>query len=210
MGRLVQPARRTVGGAQGGSYEASGGQAGGDGGDTYADRVAKYIPGEVIAAYLALDRNLIPSKEAFLEKVRTIGRTAETGTATALSAGGDPALFAQKAFAMLPLGILMVGIVFTPIYIYTVARQSGPGTPWVTHAVIATLAFLVWAYAIQGSALTLGQAGFPYDGSVASAAVVLFTLVSGAFSPAPVGARDDGSRGAGRDGAGRDGGGRGL
>lgn len=100
--------------------------------------------------------------------------------------GGDQMDLALQVHTWLPVIILAIGLAFTPIYIYNLARQS-PGAPWKTHAAMATAAFLVWAYSIQGSAFTIGHGAALYDGSYASALVILFTLVSGSFAPKPLG-----------------------
>lgn len=167
------------------------------GGDGYADRVAKYIPGEVIAAYMALDRNLVPSPEQFLERANTLkekavavqesaNSTLESLNTTAVEATDANAPLIASIFPYLPLGLLALGVIFTPLYIRQLARNAGPGTPWVTQAVMSTLAFIVWAYSIQGSAFLVGTFQGLYDGSMASALVIIFTLASGVFGPAPV------------------------
>jgi hypothetical protein len=86
-----------------------------------------------------------------------------------------------------------MGLIFMPFYIRQMAINAGGGIPWRTHAAVATLAFFVWAYAIQGSAFTLGSAGQLHDGTYASALVVVFTLVSGLFSPSPMRANPPGA-----------------
>lgn len=212
MGRLVQPAQMetvTVR-RRGGGLESSGGAVQVPvGGDGFADRVAKYIPGEVLAGYMAIDRALVPNTQDFHEKKRLL-ESAKTGVnrlAEATTAAVPDANTMSPAFQLMlhqgkPLLILLGCLIITPLYIRQMAMNSGPATPWRTHAIIATLAFLVWAYAIQGSAFTLWPGGSTlYDGGLASALVALFTMVSGLFKPTPIGeagnaapARDAGGR----------------
>ena len=193
MGRLVEAGRRERVVNRGGLESAGDGDVL-VGGDRYPDRVAKYIPGEVIAGYMALDRNLVPDAGAFADKLRALtekgssfksGSSLEGAQAKA-SVMSDPAT--QLAFHnLLPWLPLLIGLLFTPLYIWQLARNSGANTPWRTHAAVATLAFLVWAYAIQGSAFIVGfgTGSGIYYGNVAAAFVVFFTLVSGIFGPTP-------------------------
>lgn len=195
MGRLVQPAqmeRVRVPGRSG--LETTGGTVEvAVGGDGFADRIAKYIPGEVIAGYMAIDRSLVPSATGFnstkglLEKAATSVDVAGDSSAAAAANAMSPKL-QLLLHENMPLVVLMMCLILTPLYIRQVAIKSGPGTPWATHAIIATLAFFVWAYAIQGSAFTVGPFGWLYHGGLAAALVAFFTLVSGLFSPSPASA----------------------
>ncbi len=200
MGRLVQPQRiEAVQVPRTNGLEAAGGTMDvAIGGDGFADRIAKYIPGEVIAGYMALDRSLVPSAETFNDKKRLLMERAAQGTKIMSEAiGAGPPMMAPEwhlfVHRNLPIAVLAMGLVFTPLYIRQMAINAGGGIPWRTHAAVATLAFFVWAYAIQGSAFTLGPAGQLYDGTYASALVVVFTLVSGLFSPSPMRANSTGA-----------------
>ena len=137
------------------------------GGDGYMDRIAKYIPSEVVAGYMSLDRLLIPSPEV----ARAPGALASV----------DPAL--AKLMPYLPMGVFVLALIFTPLYIMQVARRSGPGTPWITQAVLSTLAFIVWAYATQGSVFSHNEL---YSNTIAGALVIVFSLASGLFTPSAV------------------------
>ncbi len=188
MGRLVQPAQLERVMVRGANVESIGATTVvAVGGDSYQDRLAKYIPGEVIAAYLALDRNLMP------ETAADVAKGANSTASAAVNSAGTGLLpqpaFDQATFHLwLPFLILIIGVIFTPLYIRQLAHNNGAPAPWRTQAVISTLAFLVWAYAIQGSAFTvgIGEQFHLYDGKCASALVILFTLASGLFSPIPV------------------------
>jgi hypothetical protein len=142
----------------GGAYE----QAGARDGDEYASRVAKYIPGEVLAAYLTL--------EGLLSSAKASG--------SAIVKLAQPEYFAA--------GIFLVGLIFTPLYIRSFAGRTS--APWRTHAVMATLAFAVWAYAMNGSVFQFPvgelKAGL-YEGTIAAIVLVVFSLVSGLIKPPP-------------------------
>lgn len=181
MSRLVQAAQiETVSRGPGrGGLESAGGQVKIPvGGDDYADRLAKYIPGEILAAYLSLDRNLV-SNAADLAREQKAGHLSEALTKMAEQDSLAPFMY------HLPLGIFLLGLAATPLYFWQLSRSAGGKAPWTTHAFIATLAFIVWAYAIQGSYFVISDW---YNGKIASALVVVFTLFSGIFRPDP----DDG------------------
>ncbi|MFL5386284.1 MAG: hypothetical protein ACJ8GN_27520 [Longimicrobiaceae bacterium] len=109
----------------------------------YFDRVAKYVPAEVIAAYISA-----------------------SGVATAAS---NPRTLAYLTF--------FVCLICTPLYItrFTETRKEA----W-TNGGMATIAFVVWAYATGGG---LFQYLDWYDPPTASVILVLFTLVSGLAAP---------------------------
>jgi hypothetical protein len=190
MGRLVQPAQyESVRVPARGGLESAGSMVQVPvGGDGFADRIAKYIPGEVIAGYMAIDRSLVPSADMF-KKTRTELAAKLTESAVAAEQTAMSPKLQLFLHENMPLVVLVMCLILTPLYIRQIAVKSGPGTPWATHALIATIAFFVWAYAIQGSAFTLGALGFGplYEGGLAAALVAFFTLVSGLFSPAPQG-----------------------
>jgi hypothetical protein len=196
MGRLVQPAQiERVPLRSGGGLESTASmQYVPVGGDSYQDKIAKYIPGEVVAAYMALDRMLVPDAAAFQDKIKTLSvklETAKSGGAT-LGFFKDPNT-QLAVHNSLPLLILLVGLIFTPLYIRQLAiNEGGTSSSWKTHALISTFAFLVWAYAIQGSAFTLGHLQDSYAGVWASAFLIVFTLASGLFGPAPLRIGDGG------------------
>jgi hypothetical protein len=157
MSRLVQPQARPGDSTRSGGLEATTGSAQGD---EYASRVAKYIPSEVLAGYLTLEGLLNP--------------------VTRKAAGGG--VLDKLTNDQVAAGIFLVGLVFTPLYILIFGLRSR--APWVTHALMATLAFCVWAYAMKGSVFQLPVAGLTlYDGTLAAAILVVFSLVSGLVKP---------------------------
>lgn len=187
MSRLVQPAQRIqVASNRSGGHESTGQVEIVAGGDNYLDRVTKYIPSEVLAAYLALDRTWVPSTEQYLIQRDTMAATAAKAAGAAREPSAQAALSPElqyQFFLYMPLLIAAVCVVFVPIYIWQLAQNAGDKTPWKTHAVVSSLAFLVWAYAIQGSVFTAGPMGNVFHGSFASTLLILFTLASGVFAP---------------------------
>jgi hypothetical protein len=167
MGRLVQSASAR---SSGPGFESAG-RDGVDGrDDEFASRVSKYIPSEVLAAYLALENILAPAATAVQSAVAT------TSTAANAAAG---MVFGTPAAVI----VFLIGLIFTPLYIGSIGMRNKQ--PWALHALVATLAFGVWAYAMKGSFFTTAAfKGEPlYQGPIAAATLVVFSLVSGLIKP---------------------------
>ena len=109
----------------------------------YADRVAKYVPAEIVAAYISAN-----------------------GAAT--GASNPRVLF---------ILIFVACVICTPFYItrFTKTRKEA----W-TNGAMATVAFIVWAYATGGGLIAYLHL---YDAATASVILVIFTLASGAVVP---------------------------
>ena len=119
----------------------------------YLNRVAKYVPAEIVAAYLSA-----------------------SGVATLSESAGT-------------LLVLIFGIclVCTPLYITRFASTRKEA--WV-NGTMATIAFVIWAYATGTGVF---QHFNKYDPAAASVTLILFTVVSGLVIPtikaqAPMGA----------------------
>jgi hypothetical protein len=69
----------------------------------------------------------------------------------------------------------LLGFVLTPLFIWYVREE---GDAWFTNAVVSTLAFPFWAYA-------LGAVAFDahWDGNLAAILLATFTVVSGLILP---------------------------
>lgn len=181
MGRLVQPTVLRAAPKDDGHFEAAGEQSEALGkgedarltlekqGDGYIDRVAKYIPGEVMAAYLVLDSASLYS--------------AAQAEAKAAAANNFLQVFSHH----MPLIAFLIGLSFTPLYICAAGRQQQ--APWRIHALVSTVAFFVWAYAMKGNFFHL-PAAYPllgqgplYNPQFSMYALVVFTLLSGLVIP---------------------------
>jgi hypothetical protein len=126
--------------------------------DKYGDRLVKYIPAESVAFYTFVDKLL----------TSYYGIDA-SGTATARSA--------DRWLTYLPWAFLILGLVGTPIYLY---RQRLKDQPWGVHAMISTLAFVLWAYTLGGSVFILHHW---YHILIAGVAAPAFTFIAGWFEP---------------------------
>ncbi len=165
MSRLVE-ARRPAR-AAGNHQESLGGDDGGAGGDNFIDRVVKYIPGEILAAYMTLDR--VVAKDAAEIKEALIGVV-------------QPLLTIRQSFDYYLPHILFFGLLIaTPLYIYGYARLYAKDAPWRLQAFVAMIAFAVWAYAMRGSYFVMNDY---FVDKYAALLVPFFTIASGFFRPA--------------------------
>ena len=124
MGRLVRPQQPPAAGQTGGLEGTLGGDAddGKKQGDTYLERVAKYIPAELIAFYIFVNPILKQSLPT-------------------------PGTMAGFSVASISIIIFFGCWILTPVYLW---RLGEAGDARLTNTVVATLLFPVWAYAVEG------------------------------------------------------------
>ncbi len=166
-------------------------------GDAYKDRVAKYIPAEVVGGYVSLDSlvNSKTSNAAQSVSSDAVTRTPDASAATDAAVAqpeGIGALF-SAIFLSLPGIVFLACLLLAPLYVWHLARRAGI-TAWKMQAAIAMLAFVVWAYAIKGTvffkntaldswaAANLGRAEF-YDPTTGALLLILFSLIVGLYQP---------------------------
>jgi hypothetical protein len=121
--------------------------------DNYLERIAKYVPGEVLAFFIFI--NVI------------LEQAVKTGGKTAAMAGVPVTTVAQ--------GALLIGVVLTPLFVWYVREE---GDAWLTNAFVSTLAFPFWAYALGAVAFN-----DYWDGNLAAILLATFTVVSGLIAP---------------------------
>jgi len=125
--------------------------------DDYPTRMAKYVPAEVVAFYLAADKLFTKASDL-------------TGLDRADA-------FVQKYLYYFAVGIFVIALIGTPFYYRQMATNN---EPWRVQAGIATVAFAVWAYAVQGGIYS--QAGL-YSTAIASFLVLVWTFGAGFVKP---------------------------
>lgn len=163
MSRLVRPERIVVrpipeagialeGVGEGGRAQAAG-QDIRERGDTYLERVAKYVPAEIVAFFIFADSIVRQSK---LDK---------------------QAYMASFSVEHVGLAIFLIAWICVPFYL---RRVSEPGDAFGVNAAMATLLFPVWAYAVQGTGVT---SFVSYDGHLASIVLGGCSLLSGLAEP---------------------------
>lgn len=166
MGRLVKavsPPRRDDAGR--GGLESTLGQdetprrPDDGGGDGYLERVAKYIPAEIVA-FTIFSNGIL--KQSLIDA----------------QASGAPAEMA--GFGVRPIGLVLflAAWALTPVYLW---RMREPGDAFALNAGLAFALFPFWAYAIEGVGAT---AILPFDGHFASILLGAVTLASGLVRPA--------------------------
>lgn len=123
--------------------------------DDYATRIVKYVPAEVVAFYLAADKLFVKAAAVVNANVADI--------------------FVNDHLRYFSIAVFVIGLLGTPLYI----RQQATGNdPWQVQAGVSTLAFVIWAYAIQG------QIFAPiYSSAIAAFSVLVFTFASGFVKP---------------------------
>jgi hypothetical protein len=121
--------------------------------DGYLERIAKYIPGEVLAFFIVIN--------AILNQV------VQTSGKGALMAGIPVMVVAQAAF--------FICLALVPLFVWYVREK---GDAWVVNAVVSTAAFPFWAYALGATAFSEH-----WDGNLAAITLATFTVVSGLISP---------------------------
>jgi hypothetical protein len=127
----------------------------GEPGDTYLERMVKYVPGEVLAFFMLIN--------AILDQ--------------AMKSGGADAAMAGVPVPMIATGALIVGCALTPLFCWYVRQE---GDAWLVNAVVSTLAFPFWAYLMGAVAFAAH-----HDGNLAVILVMSFTVVSGLIAPWP-------------------------
>ncbi|MEI7804731.1 MAG: hypothetical protein WCI56_05330 [Hyphomicrobiales bacterium] len=121
--------------------------------DNYLERMAKYVPAEVLAFSLFINGIL--------------GQAVKTGGSAASMAGVPVTTIAMLA--------LIAGMIVTPLFMWYVREE---GDAWLTNAIVSTLLFPVWAYA-------MGAVAFAdiHDGNLAAILLASVTVGSGLVSP---------------------------
>jgi len=163
MGRLVRKPQRPdldlqIAGLEGVLQGGISGMqvAGAQPGDNYLERMAKYVPAEIIAGFMLVN--------SILDQ--------------AVRAGGPKAAMAGFAVTTIAQGALVLACILTPLFCWYVREQ---GDAWIVNAIVSTIAFPFWAYLVGAVAF----ANY-HDGNLAAILVLTFTVVSGLISPRPL------------------------
>ncbi len=127
--------------------------AGAQPGDNYLERMAKYVPAEIIAFSMVIN--------SILDQ--------------AMKTGGKNAVMAGFPVTSIATGALVLALVLTPLFCWYVRED---GDAWVINAFVSTIAFPFWAYLMGAVAFAEH-----HDGNLAAIAVLTFTVVSGLISP---------------------------
>jgi len=124
-------------------------------GDSYLERMVKYVPAEIIAFSMLIN--------SILDQ--------------AMKSGGPNATMAGIPVPVIAAVALVVACILTPLFCWYV-RQDGDA--WVVNAAVSTVAMPFWAYLMGAVAF----ANF-HDGNLAAILVMSFTVISGLVAPRP-------------------------
>jgi hypothetical protein len=122
-------------------------------GDGYLERVAKYIPGEVLFFFIVIN--------AILNQV--------------VQSGGKGALMAGIPVMVVAQAVFLICLLLVPLFVWYVREK---GDAWIVNAVVSTIAFPFWAYALGATAFS-----DHWDGNLAAITLATFTVVSGLIVP---------------------------
>lgn len=176
MGRIVRSAgtvsKPTIGKAtaQAADGDAEVGES--RGGDNYLERIAKYIPAEIVAFFIFVNSILGDA----IEKNIT-SSTPETYPAL-LSKALDTVTMAGIRVWMISWLVIILAFVMTPFYLLALRNPKDSHEHIGLNIIMAMAAFPVWAYAVDAVAFRPW-----HDGALASVIIAVFSVVSGAISP---------------------------
>ena len=132
-----------------------------EGDDNYAERIAKYVPAEVIAFFVTAD-SLFPDPNDTIP--------------SACGSIINMHCFISNPNILPAIVVFVIGLVATPLYVW---RMRDDGEPWGIHAIMATIAFVVWAYGMHAHIFV----GTLYSAAWRTFFILLFSLASGFIVP---------------------------
>lgn len=136
----------------------------GPGVDSFAARVVKYIPADVVAAWVTLTSIVVTQTAPGTPSAGT------TGAAAAAAAPDYPVLWI----------LFVVFLVLTAIWTWKTTQVPNARTAK-TQIIVSTISFAVWVFGLGGPFASLAFVqGRPYLGGVA---LLVWTLVAGLIVP---------------------------
>ncbi len=188
MGRIVRSAVVSKGRpgleAVAGAEDDEGGQNGqgetdSKGGDGYLDRVAKYVPAEVVAFFIFVNSILDNAAEEPVAKALAKALDEKsTDVPGAVRAAIDTVKMAGFSIWNISWIVLIIALAMTPIYLKSVSDSADNAEAPGANIVMSMLAFPFWAYAVDALAFRPW-----HDGALASIMLATFTIISGAIRP---------------------------
>jgi hypothetical protein len=150
---------------------------GSKGGDGYLDRVAKYVPAEVVAFFIFVNSILANAVEKPVAKA--IAAAPNDGAIPgAVRDAIDIEKMAGISVWTISWAVLFISLAMTPVYLKSVSDAADNAEAPGANIVMSMLAFPFWAYAVDALAFRPW-----HDGALASIMLATFTLISGAIRP---------------------------
>jgi len=188
MGRIVRSAVVSRGRpgleAVAGAEDDEGGQNGqgetdSKDGDGYLDRVAKYVPAEVVAFFIFVNSILVNAVEKPAAKALTDAVAAESNDIPGqVRAAIYKIEMAGISVWTISWAVLFIALAMTPVYLKSVSDAADNAEAPGANIVMSMLAFPFWAYAVDALAFRPW-----HDGALASIMLATFTIISGAIRP---------------------------
>lgn len=152
-------------------------------GDGYLDRVAKYVPAEVVAFFIFVNSILVNATEQPVAKALTDAVAAESKGIPEDIPGAVRAAIYKIEMAGISVwtiswAVLFIALAMTPVYLKSVSDAADNAEAPGANIVMSMLAFPFWAYAVDALAFRPW-----HDGALASIMLATFTLISGAVRP---------------------------
>lgn len=122
-------------------------------GDSYLERLGKYVPAEILAFSIFVN--------SILDQ--------------AMRSGGKSAMMGGLPITTISAVGIVFGMIMTPVYVWYIRED---GDAWVTNAVMSTLSFPFWCYALGAVAFNDVR-----DGNLAAILLASFTVFSGLVTP---------------------------
>ncbi|QPC91317.1 hypothetical protein [Mesorhizobium sp. INR15] len=161
----------------GGGGSSGGGKSGGKSkaGDGYLDRVAKYVPAEIVAFFIFVNSILDNATEKPVAAALA-GNSADIPAAVKAAIMG--VTMAGISVWTVSWTVLIIALLMTPIYLKSMSDSDDKAEAPGTNIVMSMLAFPFWAYAVDALAFRPW-----HDGALASVMLATFTVISGAIRP---------------------------
>ncbi|MBA1141906.1 hypothetical protein [Mesorhizobium neociceri] len=183
MGRVVRSAVVSKGNLEGVADDEGGqngqGETDSKDGDGYLDRVAKYVPAEVVAFFIFVNSILVNAVEKPAAKALTDAVAAES---TDIPGQVQAAIYKIEMAGIsvwtISWAVLFIALAMTPVYLKSVSDAADNAEAPGANIVMSMLAFPFWAYAVDALAFRPW-----HDGALASIMLATFTLISGAVRP---------------------------
>ena len=148
-------------------------------GDGYLDRVAKYVPAEVVAFFIFVNSILVNAVEKPAAKALTDAVAADSNDIPGqVRAAIYKIEMAGISVWTISWAVLFIALAMTPVYLKSVSDAADNAEAPGANIVMSMLAFPFWAYAVDALAFRPW-----HDGALASIMLATFTLFSGAVRP---------------------------
>ncbi|WP_217575662.1 hypothetical protein [Mesorhizobium sp. GbtcB19] len=148
-------------------------------GDGYLERVAKYVPAEIVAFFVFVNSILDNAVDEPVAKALTKALDEKsTDVPGAMRAAIDGVKMAGFSVWIVSWIVFVIALAMTPLYLKSISDAADQAEAPGANIVMSMLAFPFWAYAVDAVAFRPW-----HDGALASIMLAIFTVISGAVRP---------------------------